>query len=78
MTKNEYEESIRNLHWAYFYNSRTSEDRDKGEIRSKDLSSSVEKKYRGLVAKYITKPEPKVKKVKESKILSWDRFKNQI
>jgi hypothetical protein len=74
MTKTEYKESVDSLYWAFFYNSRTAEDREKGEIRSRDLSSSVEKKYKELVTKYITPPEPKVKKVKESKIFSWKEF----
>lgn len=76
-TKAEYKLTTDILRWGQnFYYARTPEDRAEGKLYGKsEIRKDMQTKYRQLLNKYIIEPESRVKKVKESYIISWEDFK---
>jgi hypothetical protein len=72
MSKNEYNQTIDILSDPFkYYNSRTSENRDKGILRDNTQSDKAQNKVKELTKTYIHEPS---KVMKESYILKWDDF----
>jgi hypothetical protein len=70
MSKSEYNSTVDALNRTNFYNARSEQDREKGEVSSsREFRNESEKKLKELVSQYIKEPAGRVKKV-----LDWYQF----